>query len=276
MRERWAAVTLELRVMTKPFYERLKTYFAEIGRVLRGEAGAASIFPNSTDVGVSRERIYAEFLRLHLPSSCNVLFGGFLFDQGGNESKQIDLVITNDSSLQFTFHNRDGGGKSFACIDGCIALVSLKSTLDSPRLRDALANIASIPDKEPLGKWLVSLVNIRHYNEWPFKIIYASNGNSLRQTLETLNGFYRENPHIPLFKRPNLIHVIGKYFVYRVLPGGEEAKDGTTLTENTFYGYPESTDVYALFRAVAEIQGAASASSHILYRYNKMIAGLPV
>ena len=80
----------------------------------------------------------------------------------------------------------------------------------------------------------MSLVNIRHYNEWPFKIVYASNGNSLRQTLETLNGFYREHPHIPLFKRPNLIHVIGKYFVYRVLPGGEEAKDGTTLTENTF------------------------------------------
>jgi hypothetical protein len=88
--------------------------------------------------------------------------------------------------------------------------VSLKSTLDSAQLRNALENMASIPDKEPLGNGLVSLVNVRHYNEWPFKIIYASNGNSIQQTMETINGFYREHPHIPFSKRPNLIHVIGK------------------------------------------------------------------
>ena len=262
--------------MTKPFYERLRSYLAEIGQILRGEAGAASIFPNSTDIGISRERVYAEFLKLHLPSSCNILFGGFLFDQEGNESKQIDLMITNNQALQFNFHNKGGGGKSFACIDGCIAVVSLKSTLDTAQLQDALQNIASIPEKEPLGNGFASLVRPHHYNEWPFKIIYASNGNSLKQTIETLNGFYQQHPEVPFWKRPNLVHVIGKYFVYRVLAGGEDTRGGDTLTENTFYGYAESTDVYALFRAVTEIQGAAVASSHVLYKYNKMVARLPV
>lgn len=136
--------------MAEPFYVRLKKYFAEIGQVLRGEASVAQIFPNSTDIGISRERIYAEFLKLHIPLSCNILFGGFLFDQSGNESKQIDLLIINDTALQFNFHNRDGSGKSFACIDGCIAIVSLKLTLNTVELHDALDNIASIPEKEPL------------------------------------------------------------------------------------------------------------------------------
>jgi len=260
--------------MTKPFYERLKNYFAEVGQVLRGEANSASIFPNSTDIGVSRERIYAEFLRLHLPSSCNVLFGGFLFNQAGDVSKQIDLLVTNDSSLQFNFHNKDGGGKSFACVDGCIAVVSLKSTLNSAQLYDALDNIASIPDKEPLGGELAPLLSPKHYNDWPYKIIYASDGNSLAQTMKALENFYLEHPDIPVSKRPNLIHVLGKYFIQRILPGGESAMDGSFLAENNFYGYVEPTDVYALFRTIVEIQGATTVSGQIMYKYNKMISRL--
>jgi hypothetical protein len=54
--------------MTQPFYDRLETYFRKVGEVLRGEADAAAIFPNSTDLGMSRERIYADFLRHHLPA----------------------------------------------------------------------------------------------------------------------------------------------------------------------------------------------------------------
>lgn len=47
--------------MTQPFYDRLGTYFRKVGEVLRGEADTAAIFPNSTDLGMSRERIYADF-----------------------------------------------------------------------------------------------------------------------------------------------------------------------------------------------------------------------
>lgn len=116
------------------------------------------------------------------------------------------------------------------------------------------------------------LINIKHYNEWPYKIIYAPKGNSLEQTLNGLNEFYCQHPKIPFNKRPNLIHVAGKYFIHRIPPGGEDAVDGTRLAENTYYGYSEPTDVYALFRAVIEIQGAATASNHIVFEYAKMIA----
>jgi hypothetical protein len=124
--------------MSKLFYERLKTYYSKIGEVLRGEADAASIFPNTTDIGMSRQRIYAEFLRLHLPSSCNVYFGGFLFNLDGEESDQIDVIVTSDICPQYNFHNPKGRGKSFACIEGSLAVVSLKSNLDSTQLKEAL------------------------------------------------------------------------------------------------------------------------------------------
>lgn len=99
--------------MAGPFFERLRAYYLDVAAVLRGEAKAASIFPNSTDVGISRERIYAEFLRQHAPSKCNVFYGGFLFGEDGSESNQLDVIVTTDTTPRYNLHNSDGSGKSF-------------------------------------------------------------------------------------------------------------------------------------------------------------------
>src|SRR5712691_169128 len=136
--------------MAKPFFERLKDYYEKVGSVLRGEADSVSVFPNSTDIGISRERIYAEFLRLHLPPACNIMYGGFLFGLDGSESKQIDVIITSHICPQFNLHNKSGDGKSFACIDGTLAVASLKSNLDTTELHDTLFNLASLPEKQKI------------------------------------------------------------------------------------------------------------------------------
>jgi hypothetical protein len=65
------------------FFVRLRKYYLNVAQVLRGEADAASVFPNTTDIGMSREKVYADFLRQHAPSKCNVFLGGFLFDDDG-------------------------------------------------------------------------------------------------------------------------------------------------------------------------------------------------
>ena len=75
--------------MPDNFYDRLYAYLGAVGSVLRGEAEAASIFPNTSDVGQAREMIYAEFLRNHIPANCNVFLGGFVFDIEGNEIKTL-------------------------------------------------------------------------------------------------------------------------------------------------------------------------------------------
>ena len=68
----------------------------------------------------------------------------------GQESKQIDVIVTADVCPQFNFLNRDGQGPTFSCVDGTLAVASLKSNLDSTQLYNALDNLASIPPKLPL------------------------------------------------------------------------------------------------------------------------------
>ena len=107
-------------------FKRLKEeYFRPIGMVLRGHADVASIFPNRPDIGTSREKVYGEFLKQHLPSQCNINYGGFLFNYDGLESKQIDLFITTDSVPRFNFFNTEYDGKTFAPVEGTSAAISI-------------------------------------------------------------------------------------------------------------------------------------------------------
>ncbi len=261
--------------MAQEFYQRLQEYFSKVGEVLKGEADSASIFPNTTDVGISRERIYSEVLKQHLPSSCNVYYGGFVFDLDGNESKQIDLIVSNDKSLRFNFHNQDGSGKSFACIDGCVAVASIKSNLDSYQLVDSLNNIASLPNKTPIDGRHNPLIRIKNYDNWPFKIVYASDGVSKETISKKIEQFYLDNPNIPIHKRPDLIHVAGKYVFIRV-EKGTTTRDGTRLEPNTFHCQDQHPDEFGIPCAVIKIQVISAASDHLLHRYGVIIDKLPL
>jgi len=261
--------------MAKQFYERLKAYYSKVGAVLRGEADAASIFPNTTDIGTSRERVYKEFLRTHLPSCCNVFFGGFIFNLDGDESKQVDLLVTSDICPQFNFANPQGQGKTFACVEGLLAAVSIKSTLNSAELIDSLENIASLPTKSELGNRVMPLLTIPSYEDWPFKVIYASDGISLANLLHTLEQYYQSNPQVPVTSRPNLIHVAGKYNVVKIGKGNGRTRDGTVLAEHTFHAQPDQTDVFALAYAVQNIQKNAAAARHVLFTYDAILDAIP-
>ncbi len=260
--------------MTKEFYTRLRNYYKDVAKVLLGTASASSIFPNTTDIGVAREQLYAKFLQLHVPTSCNVFLGGFLFGLDGSESKQIDIIVTSDSSPQFNLL-KEGTGKAFACIEGAVAVVSVKSYLSSEELLDALGNLASLPDKEPLSKERLAVVfNNFYYKNWPFKIIYASDGISEETLKIKLNEYYKNNPLIPPEKRPDLIHVAGKYYVMKIIPGLEiEFKDGISPLKDPMVS-TDDPDVCALAYAVDSIHDIAFQSKFIIFRYNKILTNL--
>ena len=280
--------------MSKPFFKRLQKYYSSVGDALREESGAASIFPNKTDIGISRERLYADFLRQHIPSNCNVLFGGFLFDQDGNESKQIDVLVIGGDVLQFNFNSKEGKGKSFACIDGCIAAVGIKSNLNSPELIDSLENLSSLPQKRKIKNSLDRQPNSKEqnfdfdafqvmpflkidcefYKDWPLKIIYASKGIGIENAINTLDKFYKDNPDIPYWKRPNLIHVAGRYVIARVPSIGGEDLTGKKLKAHSFHAMPEVSDAYGLLQVVIRIQDIASLSNYIFYKYSGILKNM--
>lgn len=259
--------------MSKMIFERLEAYYATLGEVLNGKAKLASIHLNTSDIGLTREDIYEKILSAHLPSCCNVYKGGFLFDQNGNESKQIDLIITMDRALQFNY-NQESTNKAIACIDGCVGVASIKSTLDSKQLIDSLHNIASIPDKCPPN--FSPLFTSHNYDAWPFKIIYASDGVSVDTAIKTLNNFYQENSQIPFSKRPDIIHVLGKYIL--ILIGSKNLMDrkGALLKPNEYHVQTTHSDAFAFLYVFTKIQNIAECMNHMLYSYDWLLDRLPL
>ena len=263
-------------VMSENFFVRLKGYYESVGAVLRGEASAATIFPNTSDIGMSREKVYVEFLRTHAPVRCNIFLGGFIFDMAGHESRQLDVIVTNDTTPRFDLHNKDGNGKSFSPIEGTLGVVSVKSTLGQRELEDALLGIASIPLTSSLDKRLVAGIDVPDYDDWPLKIVYASNGISAKKLLMHLFAFYHLRPEIPFHRRPNIIHVAGKYVLLRTLKNMSDlvsAHYGTpsTLQIGNYNLLTVGADLQGIQWAIQGLQKKALASSFIIFNYGEMI-----
>jgi hypothetical protein len=261
--------------MSESFFAQLAHYYDSIAQVLRGQASVASVFPNATDIGVSREYVYAEMLKNHLPSSCNVLLGGFLFSQSGRQSDQIDIIVTDPWAWQFNLTSSSGVPKSFACIDGCLGIVSVKSTLDRTQLDNALGNIATIPDRQTLAESRrppFFALTESDYRDWPYKIVYASDGWVRSSTLlRNVNRFYDIHPDIPFHKRPNLIHIAGKCAAYRTGETGPMTPSGEQLQPHTFYPIPQFSDVTALMFATVHIQDLLETSSLLGVAYADLV-----
>ncbi|NOU45866.1 MAG: hypothetical protein HOO86_02250 [Bacteroidales bacterium] len=260
--------------MAKPFFDRLKKYFENVGQVLRGEAEVASVFPNTSDIGLSRELVYSEFLKQHAPSKCNVFLGGFLFGENGDESKQLDIIISTDTAPRYNFYNKDGKGKSFGPVEGCLGVASIKSTLDKNQLIDSLEGIASIPAMQPLGKRVNPMIILDGYEDWPYKIIYASDGLTAETILGHLNDFYKIKTEIPITRRPDIIHVAGKYVIFRIKKGMQVINaDRTPLNtdEGVYHIFNTNPDTQAMIWTLDELQKKATATNHINFNYSEII-----
>ncbi len=261
--------------MAYTFFDRLRSYYLRVAEVLRGEADAASVFANTTDIGISRELAYAEFLKQHAPSKCNVFLGGFLFDEDGAESKQLDIIITTDTAPRFNFHNKDGSGKSFSPVEGTLGVVSVKSTMNRNELIDALEGIASIPPTRTLDGRVNILLKIKNYDDWPVKIVYASKGIAPETLLAHLNDYYAANPAIPLNRRPNFIHIAGNCLIVRAKEGMTLHDRGSGAAESlavgTYHLVTTDSDLQAIVWTLNELQQNATASTHILFSYGSLI-----
>ena len=258
--------------MAKHFYERLSSYFEDVSKALSGQSDSASIFPNTSDIGSAREEIYRLFLKQHLPASCNVFKGGFLFHTDGSESEQLDIIVSNSVAPQFNLHNSEGQGKAFSPVEGCLGVVSCKSNLDKKELHSALKNIASIPPTESIDGRIPPDTYLKYYDSWPYKVVFSPNGVSSDTMQKHIYEFYQENSHIPVSRRPDIIHVAGMYVVQlateMVTPISENGpvKLGYSLGD---YLYQEhEPDITALVAVILTLQRNALISSDILYDYS--------
>lgn len=263
--------------MSAPFYDLLANYYAAVGKVLRGEAAPASIFPNASDIGSNREIAYATFLKQHVPSKCEVRFGGFLFHEDGAVSKQLDVIVTTDTAARFDFNNEHGHAKTFSCVEGTLAVFSIKSNLGKEQLYEALLNLASIPPTRSIKDRIPPKFVIADYEDWPYKFIYASDGMSAQMLNQHLNSFYADHSDIPVSRRPNMIHVAGKHFTMRAKPHGWTFSLDTVenaVPPDHFGTMQEEPDVQAIMWMQHYLQLAAETSTQILFSSGHMLEGV--
>ena len=195
--------------------KRMHQYFQGWADRLAAQRDSHGIFANKGDAGTAREDALASFIKTHLPLRCRISKGGFIFDYTGNESKQLDLIITNDLSLQF--EDRDSG-KSFSIVEGAYCAISVKTSLNKRELYDALQNLASIPTMPQMNVILdqnISHINRATYFELPFGVIFSYDGLSPEKTLQHLEDFFASN-QIDEHRRPTHIIVNNKYLLIRV------------------------------------------------------------
>ena len=252
------------------FTERFRLYLLSLVQVLRGEESAAKVFANATDNGQSKEGALRDILSYHIPISCNIFLGGFLFNLAGDESKQLDIIITDSQSLNFNLHNKGGDGKSFACIDGCISVISSKSYLNKNETFEALENVASIPTGTTLNDINSDRrLDLSGLNDGPLKVIFALDGVHADTMVSYLRDFYNDNPDIPNDRRPNYIHVLGKYTwvrMIRSIPNDE----GVMTQIGQYCKREHDADLYFLSSLLTSIEKISRLHRAVFYDYTKI------
>lgn len=263
--------------MPTPFYNRLASYYEYLGGILRAEKKLSAIFPNPADIGWIRESQYSKILTNHLPDGCNILFGGFLFDRVGNESKQTDIIICTDAAPQFKVEN-----KSFAPIDGTIAVIEVKSNLTRDELIKSLEAFNSLPNPSLLEDWQMSALHSTiNFDGEPYKIIFAYDGIDKDQITEICNEFYATHPEITTNRMINMIHVCGKSFTYRLVMTADDRKNNeamgmTGIDEilRSFISQTDPRDILGFSSAFLNIQTITTIQRNILWDFRYMFAEL--
>ncbi len=248
--------------------DKLLLYYQDCADELEVKASKGGSFQNNPDSGAKREVALADFLDRHLPSRCRVNVGGHIFDSFGNESKQVDIFIANDLSLQF-IENRDNRfEKQFNCIEGCYAVISVKTILNEAELYDAMDNLLSIPKLDRINTLFQLQDSHLYIEEIPQKIIFAYDGIKSDTVKEHLNT-YAFDHGIESKYLPHMIIVNKKYHFSKVGPWGyREGKHprqewGTIQTRE---GTPQIGGV-SLMHMLTRIQKYSTIGSQLAINY---------
>ena len=260
--------------MSRKVFADMVEYYTHLADQLTSEARQAKVLENPSAIGTDREEIYLKFLKRHIPYTCEVFRGGYLFDTDGNASKQIDLIITAGSSPRFEMRD---GSQANASIEGTIGAVEVKSNLDKVKLHEALENFAEIPSignpEESLSP-LLKFKDSTWWWNWPYKVIFAYNGIDKELLCEYLREFYDGRPDIPNECRPSMIHVLGSYLILRMTRDLKTMNtDGSRVEpqpdEGQYDWFNEKPDISAMSILFTQLHRNAIIANHMIWDYSK-------
>ena len=259
--------------MDKRVFEEIADYFEAVSAQLEGDARQAKLFDNASVVGGIREEVYQRFLERHLPKSCDVFRGGYVFNVEGMTSHQTDVIVTSGLAPRFKMGSSE---LAIAPIEGAVCLAETKSNLDKAELVKSLDALRELP---PINQNAVAvnpgLKTPRHY-AWdvPYKVIFAYKGSEAQTIHQHIVTYYENNPDVPQERRPSLVHVLGQYAIFRIADDLTVTDaDGTMARHQRavggYYPFSRDCDLIAMTMMLTTILENLFLANHTLVRYRK-------
>jgi hypothetical protein len=124
----------------------LVEWFDSLEAVLEAEARLSGLFEHGSTIGQAREFLVTRVLKTVLPTGVHV-GGGKVINHSGNSSKQVDVVVYDP---RFPIMKVEGGALYF--VEGVLATLEIKSTINSSGLNAALDNCKSVLELSPRGE----------------------------------------------------------------------------------------------------------------------------
>lgn len=261
--------------MSYDVFEELKDYYTSVANELLNQASQAGLLRNPAAVGTEREELYRSFLERHVPKVCDVFLGGYVFDASGKFSTQMDVIVTGGQAPRFRL---SGGNRFNAPLEGTIGIIEVKTLLNKQTLEEALHGCASIPvmpDKQGIVSPMIRIDDSR-WNDMPYKIIFAYQGIEANTLHNHIEAFYSRNPQIPIYRRPQIIHVLNKYVVVRMTAdtrviNADGSPDPNQPREGQYHTFVTAPDTMTMVWALNELQMNAFLSNNLMYKYDKWI-----
>lgn len=218
---------------------RIRPYLNAISERIAVDYKLAGLSSHKPDIGANRERIVEAFLQKHIPERLTASLGGYVIGATGEESKQIDVLVSSDISIRF-----NESEKTFITVESLASAISVKSDLDKPALEDCLINIASIPQVDARVLSFLGLLP-NSYEKFslmhPSLYVFAYEGVSVETCLAHITNFYKIHLDIPKNRYACGVIVNGKYLI-RYCKAQSSMMDGTIVPSNTFVGQPLSSN----------------------------------
>jgi hypothetical protein len=159
-------------------------WFDRLETVLQAEAQLSGLLSHGSTVGQAREFLVTRVLRTILPASVHV-GSGKVIDSRGECSKQIDVVVYDP---RFPLMKVEGGGLYF--VEGVLATIEVKSTINSAELRASLDNCKSVLDLA---------INGEHPEEAAARIAYYAEKGGITEKEAEQRFWYMYRPATYIF-----------------------------------------------------------------------------
>jgi translation elongation factor P/translation initiation factor 5A len=172
---------------------------------------ARSSFQHSGLKGDSFENIFRNFLRNYLPEILDISTGTVV-DSNGNQSKQLDVIISDKMNTPIFYKNEKSRVIPVECL---YSVIEVKANLDSQELKKCFANMISvkelkkkayIQEKGPITQKITAYS--KQWDIWPTNYyIFSYDSIDLWKLAESMRDF---NDTRPIYSRIDTICVLNK------------------------------------------------------------------